>query len=718
MSMQSTEIFQIINPKRLRRRRAVFYSSVMFVTSLASWFMADLFWRNDEKIRGLEWPLLILFVILFTQIAVGFVTALLGFYVINRGGDRHRITSTIKTDEDTPLASTAIIMPVFNENVSRVFEGLRVIYRSLQETQKLENFDFFILSDSNQPNQWIQEEIAWVELCKQVNGFGRIFYRKRRHQINKKSGNVADFLRRWGKRYRYMVVLDADSIMSGEAIVKLVALMEKNPQTGLIQTAPRLVYGESLYARLQQFSNRLYSPIFLAGLNYWQQHEGNYWGHNAIIRVQPFMDHCALPDLPGREPFGGRILSHDFVEAALIRKAGWHVWLAHDIEGTYEEGPPTLIDSAKRDRRWCQGNMQHAWLIAVRGFRPANRIHLLMGVMAYVSSPLWLLFLVLSTIHVFNQLPDTTRRFHPEIYTSVFGHTIEVPESLSLFLFTLLLLFLPKVISVIVVLQSDANAQRFGGRGAVVVSAILETAQSVLLAPIHMLFNSRFVFSTLLGQGVSWIAQHRGAEDGTDWREAILTHGGQMVFGLIWGVSSFILLPTFFWWLSPVLAGLVLVIPLSIVLSKESLGRHARRIGLFLTPEETQPTYELRRLTQNLSECYKHMRPIESLRADYGLLQAVLDPYINAVHVSMLRQRRPSEESRDWFLLLRHRLLSEGPQHLTSKEKLALLLDAESMICLHEELWRHPVSSLAEWWRLAMRQYNVLTAVPITALYR
>jgi len=275
---------------------------------------------------------------------------------------------------------------------------------------------------------------------------------------------VADFLRRWGKRYRYMVVLDADSIMSGEAIVRLVAMMEKNPQAGLIQTAPRLVYGESLYARLQQFANRLYSPIFLAGLNYWQQHEGNYWGHNAIIRVQPFMEHCALPDLPGREPFGGRILSHDFVEAALIRKAGWQVWLAHDIEGTYEEGPPTLIDSAKRDRRWCQGNMQHAWLITVRGFRPANRIHLFMGVMAYVSSPLWLLFLILSTIHVFNQVLAHAHNYTPEIYTSVFGKIIEVPEALSLFFFTLLLLFLPKIISVITVLQEDSAAMRFGER--------------------------------------------------------------------------------------------------------------------------------------------------------------------------------------------------------------------------------------------------------------
>lgn len=720
MPTTQPQVHQFILPERLRRRRALFYTSVFLLTSLATWFMADILWRDGRGFSGLEWVLLVLFVILIAQVAVGFVTAMLGFYVINRGGDRQRIMRTVDWNrEDVPLASTAIVMPVFNEDVSRVLEGLRVIYRSLEATKKLEHFDFFILSDSNKPNQWIQEEVAWVELCKQVNGFGRIFYRKRRHQINKKAGNVADFLRRWGKRYRYMVVLDADSIMTGDAIVKLVAMMERNPQTGLIQTAPRLVYGESLYARMQQFANRLYSPIFLAGLNYWQQQDGNYWGHNAIIRVQPFMEHCALPDLPGSEPFGGRILSHDFVEAALMRKAGWHVWLAHDIEGTYEEGPPTLIDSAKRDRRWCQGNMQHAWLIAARGFRPANRFHLLMGVMAYASCPLWLAFMVLSTIYVFNQV------LHPilgeesfENYTRIFGHVFEVPEALSLFLFTMVLIFMPKVISLLTVLQRSEAAARFGGRGRVLMSTVTEIVFSALLAPIHMMFNSKFVLFSLLGQGVSWVTQRRGAEDGTDWREAIITHGGQTLFGLVWGVSAFILLPAFFWWLSPVLAGLVLAIPVSIILSKGSLGASARRLGLFLTPEEVQPPHELARLTQNLAECYKNMRPIEQLRDDYGLLQAVLDPYVNAVHVAMLRQRRPSEESRDWFSLLRHRLLSEGPSQLTQKEKLALLLDAESMIWLHEELWKQPGAALAEWWRLAMRQYNVLTSTPMTALYR
>lgn len=708
-----------MDQRRLNRRRFLFFSAIFVFTSIATWFMADLLWRNG--LLGVEIALLVLFVILFAHVAAGFCTALVGFYVINRGGDSSRITATLTSIDEAPLASTAIVMPVFNEDVSRVFEALRVIYRSVQETKRLEHFDFFVLSDSNQPNQWIQEETAWVELCKQVGGFGKIFYRKRRISINKKAGNVADFLRRWGRRYRYMIVLDADSIMTGRALVQLVALMEKNPHVGIIQTAPRIVNGETLFARVQSFASRLYSPLFLAGLNYWQQHEGNYWGHNAVIRVQPFIEHCALPDLPGSEPFGGRILSHDFVEAALMRKAGWAVWLAGDIEGTFEEGPPTLIDSAKRDRRWCQGNMQHAWLLTARGFQPANRFHLLMGVMGYVSSPLWLLFMMLATIHVFAQVttPGAFVGLDPANYTSVFGYQFEVPQALALFVFTMVMLFLPKVVSVIVTARDPEEAERFGGPRRLVVSAVAEALLSALQAPINMAFNSKFVLFTLLGQGVSWVTQRRGTEgDGTDWREAIITHGGHTVFGVVWGISSYIISPPFFLWLSPVIAPLVLSIPISILLSKGSIGLGARRVGLFLTPEETFPPYELKRLQQNLAECYRHMPPIEPLRADYGLMQAVLDPYVNAMHVALLRQRKQTEESREWFAQLRERLLRDGPAKFTVKEKMALLLDADSMIRLHRELWACPAEDLADWWRLAMRQYNVLTTAPTTALYR
>ena len=364
--------------------------------------------------------------------------------------------------------------------------------------------------------------------------------------------------------------------------------------------------------------------------------------------------------------------------------------------------------------------MQHAWLLTARGFRPANRFHLFMGVMAYLSSPLWLLFLIISTINVFDLVTSPPPNVgNAQDYTSVFGYEIELPAALTLFVFTMLLLFLPKFVSIFVMLSRREEVESYGGRVRFALSALGEIVISTLLAPVNMMFNSKFVIFTLLGQGVSWVPQKRGSdEDGTDWREAIITHGGQTVFGLMWGLSALVLIPEFFWWLSPVLAGLIFSIPLSIALSKAGFGRRSQELGLFLTPEETQPTYELRRLRQNLLECYRHLPPIEPLRADYGLMQAVLDPYVNAMHVALLRQRRQGEEAREWFTQLRQRLLIEGPENFTTKEKMALLLDADSMIWMHRELWNSPASALADWWRLAMRQYNVLTSVPTTALYR
>ena len=707
-----------VDKSRVSGRRATFFTLVFLLTSLAAWFMADLLWRGP--ITPVSVLVLILFTILFAHIASGFCTAMLGLYVINRG-DKARISRSIEGEllAELPLGSTAIVMPVFNEDSSRIFEGLRVIYRSLEHTGRLADFDFFILSDTNDPNKWIQEEVAWYELCRQLNGFGRIFYRKRRISINKKSGNVGDFLRRWGQSYRYMVVLDADSIMTGESIVKMVAMMERNPSVGILQSAPRIVNGVTLYSRLQQFSNRLYSPLFLAGLNYWHQGESNFWGHNAVIRVAPFMEHCALPELPGVEPFGGRILSHDFVEAALMRKAGWKVWLAHELEGSFEEGPPTLIDSAKRDRRWCQGNMQHSWLLFARGFHPINRFHLLQGIMGYIASPLWLLFMLISTMHRFSEARHPVPSgYAPQNYTMIFDYAVPLPEALALFSFTMLLLFLPKIISFALELK-NRRAVAYGGPVRLGISVLLEMVASALIAPINMIFHAKFVIYILLGQGVSWVTQQRTASAESDWREAIITHSGQMAFGLIWGASAYVLVPSFFWWLLPVLFGLVFAAPLSIFFAKANYGQRAREMGLFLTPDETEPAPELPLLERHLEECYRHMQPIPELRQDYGLMQAVLDPYVNAVHVSLLRQRRPGSYSvRRYFIELRRRLLADGPRSLTQREKMALLLDPESMNWLHEQLWKKPPDLLSDWWRLAMRQYNVLTATPVTVLYR
>jgi membrane glycosyltransferase len=215
---------------------------------------------------------------------------------------------------------------------------------------------------------------------------------------NRKSGNIADFCRRWGRRYRYMVVLDADSVMTGTAVSSLVRLMETNPRAGIIQTMPRLVKAETVFGRIQQFASRLYGPVFAAGLNFWQQGAGNYWGHNAIIRVSPFLASCGLPGLPGKEPLGGKVLSHDFVEAALMRDAGWEVWFAYDLDGSYEGLPPNLTEYVKRDRRWCQGNLQHIWFLLARNIRPISRIHLVQGILAYASAPLLVLFVLMGAM--------------------------------------------------------------------------------------------------------------------------------------------------------------------------------------------------------------------------------------------------------------------------------------------------------------------------------
>jgi membrane glycosyltransferase len=394
------------------------------------------------------------------------------------------------------------------------------------------------------------------------------------------------------------------------------------------------------------------------------------------------------------------------------------VWLAYDLDGSYEEGPPTLIDAAKRDRRWCQGNLQHSWLLAAKGFFPVNRIHLFCGVMSYLSSPLWFLFLVVSSLNVFqiSRLGDEVSPYYAYLFErELYG----MPQSLFLFLLVMVMIFVPKFAAMAIALRDKAVANSFGGPVRLVASTVLECVVSALLAPVQMMFHTKFVVFTLLGQGVNWIAQNRSAEDGTDWREAILTHWWMTVFGLVWGASAWAVSPTFFWWLSPVLLGLVLAAPISIVLSKAQLGQALRSAGLLMVPEEVSPPFELARLNKNLSEAHHRLRSIEPLRRDYGLLQAVLDPYVNSVHVSLLRQRRnPSEEKQEYLERLRTKLLAEGPGGLSLRDKQALLLDAESMLTLHRELWRTPSHKLASWWQLAMRQYNVLTQQPATALYR
>src|SRR6267142_5427502 len=290
----------------------VFYSGALLLTGLVSLIFADLLWRTGWSVS--RTVLLELFVVLFLFTAIGCMHGLYGF-VLRMTGNRRRITKLKEYHyQNIDSTSTAIIFPIYNEDVVRVYEGLRATFQSLEKTGQLERFDFFILSDSTNADKWVEEERRWYDLIRELGALGRIYYRRRVTNEGKKSGNIRDFLNTWGRRYRYFIVFDADSVMRGETIVDLVKLMETHPDVGLIQTMPAVANAESFFGRLQQFSNRLYAPVFMAGLNFWAQHVGNYWGHNAVIRTEPFMDYCDLPQLPGRRPLGGQILSHDFVE--------------------------------------------------------------------------------------------------------------------------------------------------------------------------------------------------------------------------------------------------------------------------------------------------------------------------------------------------------------------------------------------------------------------
>lgn len=322
-------------------RRYVLLVLILLQTGIATWYMKTILpyqgWAllnplalwNQELMPSvlqllpyvLQAGILILFAILFCWVSAGFWTALMGFLQLLIGKDKYSISSTIKGDESlNPAHRTALIMPICNEDVERVFAGLRATYESVAATGQLEHFDIYVLSDSDDPDTCVAEQKAWMELCHDVGG--RIFYRRRRRRVKRKSGNIDDFCRRWGGEYSYMVILDADSVMSGTCLTDLVRLMDANPNAGIIQSAPKAAGMDTLYARIQQFATRVYGPLFTAGLHFWQLGESHYWGHNAIIRVQPFIEHCALAPLPGEGAFAGSILSHDFVEAALMRRAG------------------------------------------------------------------------------------------------------------------------------------------------------------------------------------------------------------------------------------------------------------------------------------------------------------------------------------------------------------------------------------------------------------
>jgi membrane glycosyltransferase len=488
---------------------------------------------------------------------------------------------------DAAASLTALVMPIYNEDPLRTTAALQAMAEALAKIGAQRSFEIVILSDSTNADAWIRETLRVHQLRNSLLAIMPVWYRRRWQNIARKSGNIEDFVRRWGGRYQHMVVLDADSLIDAPTLQRLVQAMNADPDLGILQTAPQLIGATTFFGRLQQFAGCAYGPVITRGLSAWSGDSGNYWGHNAIIRVAAFAQHCGLPELAGRKPFGGFILSHDFVEAALMRRSGWKVRMATDCGGSWEESPPSLIDVAVRDRRWAQGNLQHMKIIGSAGLSFTSRMHLGVGIMSYLSSPLWLVMLGIGFA-----LAVQSHLIRPEYFNHDFQlfptwPRFNVELMMTLFWFSMVVLLIPKMLGLLHALLSRRIRRGGGGVIGVAASVSLEVILSALYAPILMLIQSRHVFEVFMGRDSGWKPQRRDGT-GTTWSDAWHYHKRHMFLSCVTAVIVWFLSPPLLAWLSPALLGLFLAVPLSRASGSERLGRWLGRLALLRTPEEAE----------------------------------------------------------------------------------------------------------------------------------
>ena len=519
--------------------------------------------------------------IFFFAVSLGWIAFAAGSVLA--GASKHRDPVPKKSPADSSL--TALVMPIYNEDPTRTAAGLQAMGEALQQIDAHRGFEIVILSDSTNADAWIRETLAVARLRASLRSIMPVWYRRRWLNIARKSGNVEDFVLRWGGRYDHMIVLDADSLIDAPTLQRLVLVMRADPKLGILQTAPQLIGARTFFARLQQFASCVYGPVITRGLAAWSGDSGNYWGHNAIIRVRAFAQYCGLPKLEGRKPFGGFVLSHDFVEAALMRRGGWKVRLTAEYGGSWEESPPTLIDIAIRDRRWAQGNLQHMKVIGSAGLRFISRMHLGVGIMSYLSSPLWLVM-----IGIGFALAIQSHLIRPEYFSHDFQlfptwPRFDVALMMSLFWFSMVVLLIPKMIGLVRGLLSRRIRRSAGGIIGVAASFLLEAILSALYAPILMIVQSRHVVEVFMGRDSGWKPQRRDS-GGTSWADAWRFHRRHMAISCVTAVIVYFISPPLLAWVSPALLGLFLAVPLSRFSGSESLGKFLSRCALLRTPEE------------------------------------------------------------------------------------------------------------------------------------
>lgn len=560
------------SPVDIVRRRTILFSATVLLASLAAMTPFRLYARDGFTV--LESMGLAFFSVLVLAISCWFVSGVAGFLVLLRKGSADALGISATGPLPAPQAKTALLMPLYNEDASAVFGRLAAIETALVRLGASNAFEIFALSDTTDDAVAAEEWAAFNRL--RTESRSKVWYRRRAKNTERKAGNIAEWVQRFGAAYDHMIILDADSLMSGETLLRLVDAMERNPQVGLIQTTPTVINAGSLYARTQQFSVRLFGRVASAGLAWWSGSEGTYWGHNAIVRTRAFASCAGLPILPGRKPFGGHLLSHDVVEAALLRRGGWAVHVTPELDGSFEETPPNLGEFLSRDRRWCQGNLQHLQLIGAPGLHWLNRLQLIFGCLAYLASPLWFASL----------LVGLAVQVQTAINTPDYGMLLapQHPPVFWPFLLTASLLLGPKLLGCALVLSRPEERRAFGGAASVLKGMALEGTLSALMAPILMARHTRMVVQILSGRDAGWKAQSRTGGRMTLF-QAFVQHRYEFMVGLAF-CAALTFRTDLVLWFSPIVLPLLFVAPLVMITSRTDLGLAARRAGFLLTPEE------------------------------------------------------------------------------------------------------------------------------------
>ena len=587
MKKPSEETFLTAGNQSKNRRGIIFFGLVLITTLAVSYLTGSVL--SSGGITPLEVLILVLFSLTFCWISISFWNAVIGAILI-----LFRIDDTELHNIKKPIggpgslnSKTALIMLARNENPEQTLDCLRSTLKSLIETEQYACFDAYLLSDSDDKTICIAEEILCESLSQSMPKGINLYYRNRKDNTGHKAGNIRDFCQRWGKNYEFMVILDSDSIMEGETLIELSSLMELNPTAGLIQTVPQPINQKTLFGRILQFSSGLYGPVVSWGQTFWYSNSSNYWGHNAIVRTSAFTDSCGLPNLPGEPPFGGEILSHDFVEASLLKRAGWDLFMLPHIKGSYEMVPEDMFSYVKRERRWAQGSLQHLRLLGSKNLHFMNRIHFLMGAMGYLSSVLWISLLISSTIYILSLETGTSFFFlAPFLPLSDFSENSS-KYMLSPLLITGYVLFLPKFLSFMV-----ATIQYHKGFREILLialSTIAETIFAILLAPILMFYHTAFILGFLSGGKINWNPSHE-REMAVSWKSAFTNTAFITISCIVWVTPILWYSPSFFLWMLPVFIGPALANPIVCLTTRRGPLKWVDKLNLFLISPVTFST--------------------------------------------------------------------------------------------------------------------------------